>query len=456
MNIAGKDKMQIAPAQQLNKVIVGLGKTGLSYARYLHKKNENFTVVDSRKNPPGLKEFTENYPAVRVELGRFKESTFLNATELLVSPGVDLREPVLAKAIEQDIPVTGDINIFAKNIAAPIVAVTGSNAKTTVVTLLGEMAKQAGVDAVVAGNIGKPVLDLLNEKIRKLYVLEISSFQLETTRELSAEVACVLNISADHMDRYDSMQEYHAAKHRIFQACKQAVVNRDEPLSKPLLPASVKQWSYGLDEGDINQFGLIENRGDFYLAFNKKNLMPIKEVKLSGRHNLSNALAALAIGYAVGLDMPAMLQTLREFSGLPHRCQWISDIAGVSYYNDSKGTNVGACDAALRGLGKANNVILIAGGQGKGGVFSDLQSALKQHGKLLIVFGEDADQISKALHEIVSTKKVRSLQEAVKLASDQAISGDIVLLSPACASFDMFENYEKRGEAFIDAVEALH
>ncbi len=232
---------------------------------------KKFTVVDSRENPPGLQELSENFPAVKVELGSFKENTLLNATELLVSPGVDLREPVLAKAIENDIPITGDINIFAKIIGAPIIAVTGSNAKTTVVSLLGEMAKNAGVDAVVAGNIGKPVLDLLNQDLRKLYVLEISSFQLETTKELGAEVACVLNMSADHMDRYDSMQDYHSAKHRIFQACKQAVVNRDDPLTKPLLPASVKQWSYGLDKGDINQFGLIENHGDFYLAFNQKN-----------------------------------------------------------------------------------------------------------------------------------------------------------------------------------------
>lgn len=448
--------MQMAAAQQFNKVIVGLGKTGLSYARYLSRQNENFTVVDSREKPPGLQELTESFPAVKVELGRFKESTFLNATELLVSPGVDLREPVLAKAIANDVPITGDINIFAKKISAPIIAVTGSNAKTTVVSLLGEMAKKSGVDVVVAGNIGTPVLDLLNQDMRNLYVLEISSFQLETTKELGAEVACVLNMSADHMDRYDSMQDYHAAKHRIFQACKQVVVNRDDPLTKPLLPASVKQWSYGLDEGDINQFGLVENRRAFYLAFNQNELMPIEEVKLSGRHNLSNALAALAIGHAAGLEMSAMLQTLREFSGLPHRCQWIADIAGVSYYNDSKGTNVGACNAAIRGLGKNNNVILLAGGQGKGGDFTKLKDALVKHGKLLIVFGEDADRLTTALHETVRTTKVSSLQEAVSLASDQALSGDIVLLSPACASFDMFANYEKRGQAFIDAVEALH
>jgi len=445
-----------AAARQQAKVIVGLGKTGLSYVRYLARQNEIFTVVDSREHPPGLQELTQNFPEVKVELGAFNAKTFLNASELLVSPGVDLREPVLAQAIGQGVPVTGDINIFAQTVSSPIIAITGSNAKSTVVSLVGAMAEKAGVNAVVAGNIGKPVLDLLAETAAELYVLELSSFQLETTSKLGAEVACVLNVTTDHMDRYDSIQDYYAAKHRIFQACRQAVVNRDDPLSKPLLPASVKQWTYGLEAGDFNEFGLIEDRGELYLAFNRQALMPAREVKLSGRHNLSNALAALAIGHAVGLEMPAMLQTLKEFAGLPHRCQWVSDIAGVSYYNDSKGTNVGACNAALRGLGQSNNVILLAGGQGKGADFSDLGEALSTHGKLLIVFGEDADLIAAALQKVITTEKVGSLEAAVKLASEQSETGDIVLLSPACASFDMFENYEKRGEAFMAAVEALH
>ncbi|MDG2089589.1 MAG: UDP-N-acetylmuramoyl-L-alanine--D-glutamate ligase [Gammaproteobacteria bacterium] len=448
--------MQVNTTQQQGKVIVGLGQTGLSYARYLRSQNEMFTVVDSRKNPPGLQELNENFPEVEVELGDFNVNTFLNATELLVSPGVDLREPVLVKAIEQDVPITGDINIFAQKINSPIIAITGSNAKSTVVSLLGEMALQAGIDAVVAGNIGKPVLDLLNEDEHKLYVLEISSFQLETTSALGAEVACVLNVSADHMDRYDSIQDYHSAKHRIFQACKKAVINRDDPLSNALLPDSVKRLQYGLGEGDINEFGLVEEQGETYLAFNQQVLMPAADVKIAGRHNLSNALAALAIGHASGLNMQSMLQTLRQFSGLPHRCQWVAEIAGVNYYNDSKGTNVGACNAALLGLGKVNNVILIAGGQGKGGDFSMLEAALKAHGKLLIVLGEDADQIELALDKIIKTYKVGSLQEAVMLASEQAKTGDTVLLSPACASFDMFENYKERGEEFIQAVGALH
>ena len=448
--------MQVATQNKNRKVIVGLGKTGLSYARYLHAQNEPFMVVDSRKNPPGLEEFKVNFPAADIELGEFREDTFLNADELLISPGVDLRTPVLRKAKEHRVPLNGDINIFAHNTSAPIIAVTGSNAKSTVVTLLGEMAARSGKDVAVAGNIGKPVLDLLTENRHELYVLEISSFQLESTSQLGAEVACVLNISADHMDRYDSLLAYHAAKHRIFQSCKQVVINRDDPLSVPLVSASVKRWSYGLDAGDINEFGLIEQEGKKYLAFNKVALMPVNEVRISGLHNISNALAALAIGHAVGLDMQAMLQSLREFPGLPHRCQWVREKAGVQYFNDSKGTNVGASNAALQGLGGVNNVILLAGGQGKGAGFSELKDALLAHGKLLIVFGEDADLMLAALDKFIPCIKVASLQEAVERASELAETGDIVLLSPACASFDMFRNYEKRGEAFMDAVEALH
>lgn len=448
--------MQVAAQSKNRKVIVGLGKTGLSYARYLASMNENFKVVDSRMNPPGLQELRTNFPEADVELGEFKEDTFLNANELWVSPGVDLRNPVLSKAKDQHVTINGDINIFAHKVSTPIIAVTGSNAKSTVVTLLGEMALRSGIDVAVAGNIGKPVLDLLAEDLRQLYILEISSFQLESTNQLGAEVACVLNVSADHMDRYDSLLDYHAAKHRIFQSCKQAVVNRDDPLSAPLLPASVKQWRYGLDSGDINEFGLIQEEGKSYLAFNKQALMPIEEIRIAGRHNISNALAALAIGHAGGLDMQAMLQTLREFPGLAHRCQWVLEKNGVSYFNDSKGTNVGACNAALEGLGGVNNVILLAGGQGKGADFSELSNALVAHGKLLIVFGEDADLIAATLEELIHCIKVDSLQAAVKLAKGQAEAGDIVLLSPACASFDMFKNYENRGDVFIAAVEALH
>ncbi len=438
------------------KVIVGLGQTGLSFARYLQRRGESFLIVDSRQQPPGLEEARQAFPQLEIELGEFQEQTLLAAEELLVSPGVDLRQPVFDRAREAKIPLSSDIGIFAASIQAPIAAITGSNAKSTVVSLLGAMAEQAGLDVAVAGNIGKPVLDLLAEKERQLYILEISSFQLESTHGLGAEVACILNISTDHMDRYDVEQEYLSAKQRIFENCKQAVVNRDDPLTSLGIPASARQWSYGLDAGGPDEFGLLKVAGETWLAFNQQALMPAGQVKLAGRHNLANALAALALGHALGLDMSLMLAALREFAGLPHRCQFSAEIQGVKYYNDSKGTNVGACIAALQGLGGENNVILLAGGQGKGADFSDLQESLSRYGKLVIVYGEDAERISLAVKPVVAVKAVDDLLAAVTLAREEALPGDIVLLSPACASFDMFANFEERGRVFMAAVEALH
>ena len=258
------------------------------------------------------------------------------------------------------------------------------------------------------------------------------------------------------MDRYDSLEDYREAKFRIFQHCKQAVVNRDDPQSIPELPDSVRQWSYGLDEGGQDQFGLIRQGGESWLAFNRQALMPVTELKLAGRHNQSNALAALALGNALGLDRQLMLKALRTFKGLPHRCQFIAEIDGVKYYNDSKGTNVGASIAALEGLGGDRNVLLLAGGQGKGADFSELQDCLARHGKEVIVYGEDAERIRLAVSPVIKVDRAVSLQDAVSRARKKASAGDIVLLSPACASFDMFKNFEHRGEMFVEAVEALH
>ena len=448
--------MQIVDINRKQKVIVGLGQTGLSCAKYLHSINEEFAVVDSRLAPPGLAKLKELCPNVEVELGSFKESTLMGAKELIVSPGVDLREPAIKNARAKGVPISGDINIFAKKVAAPIIAVTGSNAKSTVVTLLGEMAKKAGIKVAVAGNIGVPVLDLLQGSNYELYVLELSSFQLETTVALGAEVATVLNISPDHMDRYDSMQSYHEAKHKIFQSCKQAVINRDDLLSTPLLPESVKQWRFGLSAGDLFEFGLVNVEGESFLAFNQEPLLAVNKLKIVGQHNISNALAALALGHAAGIKFDAMLAALKEFPGLPHRCQWISQQHGVNYYNDSKGTNVGACIAAIEGLGKPNKVILLAGGVGKGGEFSALAKPLAKFAKLLIVFGEDADLIKQSVGTSVTVIKAASLEDAVDTARESAKEGDLVLMSPACASFDMYKNYEERGDAFVHAVEALH
>jgi len=438
------------------KVVVGLGQTGLSCARYLSRCQEDFRVVDTRKNPPGLHQLQAECPDVELELGEFNEATLMNAAQLIVSPGVDQQTPALRKAIESGVPVTGDVDIFVRQIEAPIVAITGSNAKSTVTTLVGEMARAEGIDVAVAGNIGLPVLDLLAEKSASLYVLELSSFQLETTTNLGAEVATVLNLCRDHMDRYASIEEYRQAKQRIFQQCHQAVINDDDPMTMAELPDTTQQWHFGLSGNPASEFSVVEEGATEFLSFNRQPLMPVSDIKISGTHNVANALAALALGHAVNISMDTMLATLKTFPGLPHRCQWIAERNGVSWYNDSKGTNVGACIAAIKGLGGQGKIILLAGGQGKGADFSGLSEPLSAFARLAILFGEDAALIDEAVKNAVMTITVSSLEDAVRLADSKADAGDVVLLSPACASFDMFKNYEERGEVFIHCVKELH
>lgn len=437
-------------------VVVGLGKTGLSCARYLRRGNVPFVAVDTRAEPPGIAEFRREFPDVRLECGELNADTLCNAGTLVMSPGVDLRTPAVRQAISRGVKITGDIDLFAQAIDAPLVAITGSNAKSTVVTLVGEMAKAAGLRTAVAGNIGTPVLDLLNGEPYEIYVLELSSFQLETTTNLNAAVATVLNMSPDHMDRYDSMQAYHRAKHRIFQGARHVVVNRDDALTRPLLPATVKVSSFGVGPEDSRDFAVIEHDGAPHLAHERQPLLAVSELKIFGRHNVANALAALALGRAAGLAWEPMLETLRTFPGLPHRCQWVATVNGVRWYNDSKGTNVGASVAAIVGLGSTGRVVLLAGGVGKGQKFDELAPVMKRYGKLAILFGEDAEAIALVLRDVVPVLHAGSLQDAVALAHAQAGEGELVLLSPACASFDMFDNYEHRGRVFVDAVEALH
>ncbi len=451
--------MQTQQVAQKMKVVIGLGKTGLSCARYLASRNEKFKVLDTRKNPPGLQQLKAECPAVEIELGEFNAQTLNNAAQLIVSPGVDQKMPVIQSAIKQGVQVTGDVDIFARSITAPMIAITGSNAKSTVTTLVGEMAKAEGIDVAVAGNIGLPVLDLLQQPPSSLYVLELSSFQLETTSNLGAEVATVLNLSLDHMDRYDSMEDYRNAKLRIYQNCQQAVINDDDLLCQPEFPANVRQWHFSLVENSAAEFSLLKLDDGQYLGFNQQPLMPVAQMKIVGKHNIANALAALALGHAAGFSIKFMLATLKKFPGLPHRCQWVAQSKGVDWYNDSKGTNVGACIAAVTGLGSdlgKGKIILLAGGQGKGADFAPLAYPLSTYVKLVILFGEDAALIDQAVNSSVMTIMVGSLEEAVSIAEKKAISGDAVLLSPACASFDMFSDYEERGEAFIHHVGELH
>ncbi|BCQ64660.1 UDP-N-acetylmuramoylalanine--D-glutamate ligase [Pseudomonas sp. Boi14] len=352
--------------------------------------------------------------------------------------------------------LSGDIELFARNAKAPIVAISGSNAKSTVTTLVGEMAAAAGKRVAVGGNLGTPALDLLSDDV-ELYVMELSSFQLETTDQLGAEVATVLNISEDHMDRYSGLPAYHLAKHRIFRGARQVVFNRQDALTRPLIGEGLPCWTFGLSKPDFKAFGLREEDGEKYLAFEFQNLMPVRELKIRGAHNQSNALAALALGHAVGLPFDAMLAALRTFAGLEHRCQWVRDLDGVAYYNDSKATNVGAALAAIEGLGAdiEGKIVLIAGGDGKGADFKDLRGPVAANCRAVILMGRDSDQIGEAIGDAVPLIRVGSLQEAVEQCRATAQPGDVVLLSPACASFDMFKNYEDRGHQFVRVVEEL-
>lgn len=438
-------------------VIVGLGKTGLSCARHLAGAGRRFRVLDSRAEPPGAAELIREFPDVPVHFGSFSEEFLRGADELLISPGVALAEPAIQAAVAAGAKISGDINLFARLARRPIIAITGSNAKSTVTTLVGEMVRAAGLRAGVGGNIGVPALDLLEERLPDFYVLELSSFQLETTERLGAEVATVLNVSPDHMDRYAGVAEYHRAKHRIFQACRHAVINRDDPLSTPLLSADVPVTRFGTGEPDLYDFGLRIVAGEAWLALGPNPLMATRDLRIRGRHNQSNALAALAIGHAVGLPMDAMLRALREFSGLAHRCQWVAERDGVAWFNDSKGTNVGATLAAIDGIGADidGQLVLIAGGDGKGASFGELRDAVQRHVRAAILIGRDAPRLRAALDGACELREAADLPAAVTAAAGCATAGDAVLLSPACASFDMFRGFEHRGEVFVEAVRRL-
>ncbi|NBB11360.1 UDP-N-acetylmuramoyl-L-alanine--D-glutamate ligase [Pseudomonas sp. SLFW] len=438
------------------RIVVGLGKSGMSLVRFLANRGVAFAVADTRENPPELATLRRDYPRVEVRCGELDVEFLCRADELYVSPGLALATPALQQAAARGVKLSGDIELFARNAKAPIVAISGSNAKSTVTTLVGEMAVAAGKRVAVGGNLGTPALDLLNDDV-ELYVLELSSFQLETTDHLGAEVATVLNVSEDHMDRYSGLPAYHLAKHRIFRGARQVVVNRQDALSRPLIGEGVPCWTFGLNRPDINGFGLREENGEKYLAFQFENLMPVSELKIRGAHNQANALSALALGHAAGLPFEPMLQALRSFGGLVHRCQWLRERQGVSYYDDSKATNVGAALAAIEGLGEdiPGKLILIAGGEGKGADFSGLKAPVAAHCRAVVLIGRDAELIASALGDSVPLLRIKTLEEAVQRAAEWAQEGDAVLLAPACASFDMFKNFEVRGQMFAQAVRDL-
>lgn len=438
------------------RIVVGLGKSGMSLVRFLARQGVPFAVADTRENPPELATLRLQFPQVEVRCSELDVEFLCRAQELYVSPGLALATPALQEAAKRGVKLSGDIELFARHAKAPIVAITGSNAKSTVTTLVGDMARAAGKRVAVGGNLGTPALDLLADDI-ELYVMELSSFQLETTERLNAEVATVLNVSEDHMDRYADMQAYHLAKHRIFRGSRQVVVNRGDALSRPLVADQLPCWSFGLNKPDFKAFGLIEEDGEKYLAYQFEKLMPVRELKVRGAHNQANALAALALGHAVGLPFEPMLAALREFTGLAHRCQWVRELRGVAYYDDSKATNVGAALAAIEGLGADidGKLVLIAGGDGKGADFSGLTAPVARYCRAVVLLGRDAELIAAALGDAVPLVRVKTLDEAVQRCAELAREGDAVLLSPACASLDMFKNFEERGRLFAQAAEGL-
>jgi len=436
------------------KLILGLGKTGLSCVRHLIRQGANVAVMDSRDNPPGLLELQQQFPNVPIFLGKFDTNILNQASELIVSPGLSLKEPAIAAQIKRGVSVIGDIELFARAAKAKVVAITGSNGKSTVTTLVGEMAKDAGLDTRVGGNLGTPALELITKKEPDLYVLELSSFQLETTFSLAPEVAVILNVTADHMDRYADFAEYLTAKQLIYRHAKNCVLNRDDLQSYAEVSYKNNTTSFGLDAAPHNAFGLQEG----FLMYEDQQLITSSELKIKGRHQVANALAALAIGKVLNLPMTKMLATLRAFTGLQHRCQWVRTINGVAFYNDSKATNVGATEATIAGLGAEikGKVILIAGGMGKDADFSSLHEVVKQYVREAVLIGRDAPIIARCIEGATEIVNATSMEDAVHKAFLAAKPYDAVLLAPACASFDMFNNFEHRGDEFARCVKALN
>lgn len=437
-------------------LVVGLGATGLSVVRFLSAHNEALAVTDSRDIPPGLDVLKNDYPDVARFTGKFDERAFASADRLIVSPGVPLTEPLVQQALKRGIPVIGDVELFAQHVDAPVIAITGSNGKTTVTTLLGEMAREAGRHVGVGGNIGTPALDLLNCG-HDLYVLELSSFQLESLSSLKPAGATVLNVSEDHMDRYTGLDDYARAKQRIFTGTEVAVLNRDDAAVMAMAPAG-KTVSFGFSRpASADEFGVCERDGQQWLCHGNTMLCATDSLLLAGRHNIANALAALALGDIAGLSMDAMLAALKRFTGLPHRTQFVAEINGVKYYNDSKATNVGACNAALNGLDKADSsrTVVILGGDCKDADFSGLTDVIQKTCRAVVLIGRDADQVRQHLPAGIETVTASGMPDAVSQAGLLAQSGDRVVLSPACASFDMFKNFEDRGEQFVSAVRGL-
>ena len=450
------------------QVVVGLGQSGLSVAHYLANQGYQVAVTDAQAAPKLANQLP---PEISIrQFGSIDAELLQQAARIIISPGISLDTGAVAAARQANIPVVSDIQLFCEACTVPIVAITGSNAKSTVTTLVGQMAADAGVNVGVGGNIGVPALTLLANDDMELAVLELSSFQLETVTNLGAQVATVLNMSPDHLDRHGDMLGYHQAKHRIFQGAKSVVINREDALTRPLVADNLPRVSTSIQAPDKGQYGLIiDSEGQTYLARGTERLLSADKLLIKGRHNLLNAQAALALGELAGLPLDSMLQTLQQFSGLDHRCQYVAKVADIDYFNDSKGTNIGSTIAAIQGLGevyapKDGKLLLILGGQGKGQQFGELTPFINQYVSHVLMIGEDAKMIeqhlrSAKLSEDVALYQCQTMENAfdtVPQVTKSSLSQvQAVLLSPACASFDQYSGYAARGEHFIQLVNQL-
>ena len=452
-------------------LVLGLGDTGLATVRWLRAQGARVRVADTRTQPPHAEVLRREAPEVDLLTGPFTRASFEGQSLIVASPGVPLAEPEVAAALARGQEVVGDVELFARTLQSlpqppQVVAITGANGKTTVTTMVGEMVRAAGLNTAVIGNIGTPVLAALNtEKPAEVYVLELSSFQLETTHSLALRAATVLNITEDHLDRYADMDAYTAAKARIFAHCQLRVLNREDPRSLAMAgpgavtfgldaPPTARDWGLGFFWGQTPNRGLSPKDSDEWICCGTTPVMDLAKLPLTGRHNAANAMAALALCDALGIPRPVSVQALQSFKGLPHRVERVASVAGVTYFDDSKGTNVGATVAALTGM--TTPVVLIAGGDGKGQDFAPLRAALARHARALVLIGRDAPRIAAAVAGCgVPIEHARDMDDAVRQAARLAQQGDAVLMSPACASFDMFNNYLHRAEVFIAAVQAL-
>ncbi|SPJ35053.1 UDP-N-acetylmuramoyl-L-alanine--D-glutamate ligase [Kushneria phyllosphaerae] len=436
-------------------VVVGLGRSGLAIAEHLTRRGEPFVMADTRTQPSGLVEFQRLYPDIEVHCGDLGELELQNAGRIILSPGVDVRTPGLPRSGPE---IVGETALFVEALGERaqrpmLIAITGSNAKSTVTTLVGDMARACGIDVAVGGNLGTPALTLLAQRPEAAcFVLELSSFQLETTPQLGADIAVHLNLSSDHLDRHDGMAGYAHAKQQIFKGAGAGIVNRDDPATTPcdtIRPG--RTLSFGSDlPGRESDWGLGRRDNDVWLMRGEQAVMAAHDVMMPGQHNLLNVLAALAVGHEAGWSCDIMIETVAHFAGLPHRAQRVADLHGVTWINDSKGTNVGATLAAIEGIGVtlAGQLILLAGGVGKGADFTPLAEPLGRYGRAAVVYGRDRARLARALEGTLPVVVVDTLEQAMQHAMDMAQPDDAVLLSPACASLDQFDNFEARGDVF--------